>query len=90
MNTLKLSFVKDWRTTANGLLSATIAVIVAVMVLPPGQRKVVYVLAGLRALVGFVQQDAGKQLAIPYGGKTPEIMDSHEQPNQPGATPVLK
>jgi hypothetical protein len=52
---------KNWKTTAQGLLGAAIAVILAVMVLPPGVKPLVIVLAALRALVGFLQKDAQSQ-----------------------------
>ena len=55
--------VKNWRSTLNGLISAAIAVIVAVCALPPGLRKIAYVLAGLRALVGFLQKDCNASCA---------------------------
>jgi hypothetical protein len=47
-----------WKTTANGLLSAGIAIVLAVMVLPPTASKCVIALAVLRALSGFMQKDA--------------------------------
>ena len=72
----------NWKTTAQGLLGAAVAVIVAVVALPPGARVVVYVLAGLRALVGFLQKDAGTILA-----ETPEgdvkVVASREIPIDP-------
>ena len=54
------NITKHWKSTATGLLNAAIAVTVAVMAVPPGTtRKGVYVLAGLVALLGCVQKDAG-------------------------------
>lgn len=56
------NITKHWKTTVTGALNAAIAVTVAVMAVPPGTtRKGVYVLAGLMALVGCVQKDAGTQ-----------------------------
>lgn len=45
------------KTTLNGLVSCAIAVIVAVSSLPPGAKWSVVTLAGLRAVVGFMQKD---------------------------------
>jgi len=52
------NITKDWKTTLNGLLSAATMVVIAEMAVPAGAKPLVYVLAGLRALVGFVQKDA--------------------------------
>lgn len=53
------NLTKHWKSTATGLLNAAIAVIVAVMAVPPGNpRKGVYVIAGLVALVGYLSKDA--------------------------------
>lgn len=46
------------KTTVNGIVSAAIAVAVAISVLPPHEAVIVYVLAGLRALSGYLQVDA--------------------------------
>jgi hypothetical protein len=46
------------KTTISGFLSAAIAVAVAISVLPPHLATVVYVLAALKALNGFLQKDA--------------------------------
>jgi hypothetical protein len=80
----------NWRTTLNGLLSAAIAVIVAVFALPAGLKVPVYVLAGLRALVGFLQHDAGVTVATTPSNPTPHAEESHETPDDPSATPAAK
>lgn len=46
------------KTTLNGLLSAGIAVVTALMVLPPKATALVITLAVLRALIGVLQKDA--------------------------------
>ena len=76
------------KSTINGLLSAAIAVIVAVLAIPPGARKVVYVLATLRALNGLFQQDAGSVLARVPGSAEPQAVPSHESPDDAAAVPV--
>ena len=45
------------KTTINGVISAAIAAIVAVTLLPPHLARYVYVLAGLRAVTGYLQKD---------------------------------
>ena len=87
-NDILAHLAANWRTTANGLLSALIAVIVAIAALPAGARPYVYALAGLRALVGFIQSDAGKTLAVTSGGV--KAVDSHEIPNDPANKMVNK
>ena len=51
-----LTHNKDWKTTLNGLLSAATMVVIAEMAVPAGAKPLVYVLAGLRALVGLAWQ----------------------------------
>jgi len=46
------------KTTINGLLSCAIAVVLAIMALPPKASIPVCVLAVLRAITGFLQGDA--------------------------------
>jgi hypothetical protein len=47
------------KTTVNGFLSAGIAVVTALMVLPPKASALVIALAAMRALSGYLQADAG-------------------------------
>lgn len=42
----------------------------------------------IAAGIGLSQQDAGKQEAVVPGKAEPELVDSHETPNDPTATPV--
>ena len=58
MKTVFTIDLSQWKTTAAGILSAAIMVMVAVEAMPPGQRKVVYVIAGARTLLGIIQKDA--------------------------------
>ena len=50
--------LSQWKTTAAGVLSAAVMVMVAIEAMPPGQRKIAYAIAGARALLGVVQKDA--------------------------------
>lgn len=75
----------NWKTTANGILSAAIAVIVALAALPPHLRWYVYVLSGLRVLVALKQKDAGKEVVQVPGQAATQVVDSHETPDVPGA-----
>jgi hypothetical protein len=42
-----------------------------------------------RVWIGLLQQDAGSQLAYVPGKSEPEVVDSHENPNNPRAVPVV-
>jgi hypothetical protein len=46
------------KTTLSGSVSAAIAVVIALETLPPHAAVIVYVLAALKALNGFLQKDA--------------------------------
>lgn len=48
----------NWKTTAQGLIGASIAVIIAVAALPKNASRVVIALAVLHALNGFLQKDS--------------------------------
>lgn len=86
IDTAKLT--KNWKTTANGLLSAAALVVIAEMAVPTGAKPLVYVLAGLRVLVGLVQTDAGSTEAVLPGSAAAQIVPSHEIPDDPKAVPV--
>lgn len=51
---------KNWKTSAIGLLSLAIALIVAYEALPKGATESVIALALLRTAVGLLQKDAGE------------------------------
>jgi hypothetical protein len=57
---MTIDTTKISKTTINGCVSAAIAVAVAVSVLPPHAARIVYVLAALRALSGYLQTDSKK------------------------------
>jgi len=55
---IDMSKIKISKTTLNGLVSCAIAVVVAIMALPPKAAAAVMVLAALRAISGYLQTDA--------------------------------
>lgn len=85
----------NWKTTASGFLFLLMALQHSVNFDPAGhlamtQKDWFTVLIGLfAAFVGYISKDAGEQRAIPPGGSEPEMMPSHETPNDPNATPVV-
>jgi hypothetical protein len=56
IDTAKLT--KNWKTSAIGVMSLAIAMIVAYSALPKGATAAVIALALLRTAVGFLQKDA--------------------------------
>jgi hypothetical protein len=87
---LKANFLKSPKTTITGACGAAIAIILAVMALPPKASAPVIAIAVLRALIDFSKQDAGTTLAIPPGSNTPQQVPSHEVPDNPQDKPVPK
>lgn len=55
---MQIDTSKISKTTISGLVSAGIAVVVAISVLPPHVAWFVYALAALKALNGLLQKDA--------------------------------
>lgn len=55
---MQIDTSKISKTTISALISAAIAVVVALSSLPPGAKWTVCVLAALKALNGFLQKDA--------------------------------
>lgn len=49
--------IKNWKTTAVGLISSAVIVIVAIQGVPQGAKPIAYTLAVLRALLGIIQKD---------------------------------
>ena len=82
------------QTTLNGYLSVGISVCVALLEVPSIPKQYIAsigaVLAVLRVISGHMQQDAGKQLADVPGAPTPQLVPSHETPDNPAAVPVTK
>lgn len=68
-------------STIKAAISLAIAVLIAVMALPPKASLAVVTLAILRALMGFLQQDVGKQPVVTQTGAV-ESVDAHQVPDQ--------
>jgi hypothetical protein len=88
--TFKANVFKSPKTTITGLCGAGIAITLAWMSLPPKASVPVTIIAILRALVDFTKQDAGVTSAIVPGSPTPQLVPSHEVPDDPNATPTSK
>jgi hypothetical protein len=78
------------KSTAVGACGLVIAVTMAWMALPPKASIPVTVIAIARALIQFFSDDAGKTLAKLPGSTSPQLVDSHETPDDPQAVPVVK
>ena len=76
------------KTTVNGVLQLAIVSIMAYLTLPAGATTAVIALAVLKAIVCYLQKDAGEQEAIPPGGGPAELVPSHEVPDDPAAKVV--
>lgn len=87
-STLKLSFLRSPKSTITGLCGLAIALILAWMTLPPKASIPVTAVALLRALVDFLKTDAGVTSAIVPGSPTPQLVPSHEVPDDPNAQSV--
>lgn len=94
----------NWKSTAAGILSFGIATLTTLLayqipmaILNPGQTKMYLyftiignvILALFRAWIGLITQDAGTTLATVPGSPTPQVVPSHEIPNQIAAKAVL-
>jgi len=87
---MQIDTSKISKTTVNGVLQLAIVSIIAYLALPAGVKAPVIALAVLKAIVCYLQKDAGEQEAIPQGGGPAVMMASHETPNDPNAKPVVK
>ena len=81
------------KTTVNGYLTAGMTVCAALLSQPqllPQRYTVVIggVLAVLRIVTGHAQADAGQQLAQVPGQPSPQLVASHEVPNNPAEVPI--
>lgn len=85
---LKANFLKSPKTTITGICGAAIAIILAVMALPPKASIPVIAVAVLRAVVDFTKQDAGQTVVISPQNPTPHLEPSSEVPDNPNATAV--
>lgn len=90
-----LSFVLTTLTTISGFFVAS-----DVVTSGPSVSSIhvhTWVLVGInlatalcRVWIGMLQKDAGQTPAIPPAGGPVEMVPSHETPNDPNATPVVK
>lgn len=84
------------QTSLEGYLSLTITICLALMasgsplIGPHAMQIITLILAVLNAINRHFQTDAGKTVALVPGSDTPEVVPSHETPNDPSATPVVK
>ena len=85
---LKANFLGSPKSTITGLCGLAISVTIAIIALPPKASAPVVILAVLRGIVDFTKQDAGKQLALVPGKSDPELVPSHETPDDPAAVAV--
>jgi hypothetical protein len=89
-NQIKANFLSSPKSTITGLCGAAIAIILAVMALPPKASAGVIAVAILRALVDFSKTDAGKVVVTSSANPEPHLEPSTEVPLNPAATPVAK
>jgi hypothetical protein len=88
MNTVWIYLFTHWKTTVMGLIGAAIAVLMGITTVPAGSKWIAYALAGLSALLGSIQKDAGTTEALMPGSLTPQAVPSHEDPDDPTAKPT--
>jgi hypothetical protein len=90
---MTITIPKISKTTLNGYLTVGISVCVALLSVPSIPQKYTVVigtiLSMLRLLTGHKQQDAGEQLAYVPGEPTPQVVPSHEVPDNPADKTVL-
>ena len=87
---IKANFLKSPKTTITGICGAAIAIILAVMALPPKASAGVIAIAVLRAVVDFTKQDAGTTVVTTPQNPTPHLEASTEVPLNPSASIVTK
>jgi hypothetical protein len=87
----------NWKTTVAGLLSAFVGTIgpVTAYLATTNNPKATEVCGALtcagavaRIWIGLIQNDAGTTLAVVPGSPSPQLVPSHETPDNPAATPV--
>lgn len=78
----------NWKTSVSGLLSASVMCLIAYEALPKDASRVAYAVAIGKALIGFLQKDAGSVVATPLGESTPQVLDAHETPDVPAKVDV--
>ena len=84
---------RDWKTSVQPIL--TIFLVVAPLLTVDGSPvhskyaawSIGVASAVAKTWIGFLQKDAGTTLAT-VGGSAPQVVDSHEVPDNPQARPV--
>jgi len=99
MTTITIPTIKDWKTTAAGILSAfigTVGPVTAYLATTPNPNAT-KICGGLtlaaaiaRIWLGLIQKDAGSQLALVPGSATPVDVPAHQTPDDPAAIPIHK
>lgn len=85
---LKTNFLGSPKSTISGVCGLIISITLSVLLLPPKASAPLVLIAVCRGIVDFTKQDAGKQLAKVPGKAEPELVPSHETPDDPEAVPV--
>lgn len=88
--------VKDWKSSAQPIL--TVFLVVAPLLTAPGSPihsaafawAVGILSAAAKVGIGISQKDAGVTLAHVPGSEEPQVVASHEQPDDSAAVPVVK
>lgn len=92
---VELKLPQNWKTTAAGILSGYIGLVAALPIIDPGHLVPIKVLGWLaliasaaRIWLGTSQTDAGTVAAVKDGQV--KVVESHETPNDPSETPLVK
>lgn len=95
---MKLSLphlASNWKSTVSSILTATLATSAAFLAPPLNtlvSAKVILWIGAAQIIgkiwIGLLTQDAGTTLAILPGDSKPEVVPSHEVPDEPAATVV--
>lgn len=91
MNKFIQQAINNPKTTINGALSfvaVTSAVLAPYVTTPKAVAGLAIAAALARAYMGAMQHDAGTQLALVPGSSEPQLVPSHEVPDQKGAVVV--
>ena len=95
--TLTLPHLKNnWKSTASSILTATLTTSAAFLAPPLNvlvSAKIILWIGAAQIIgkiwIGLLTTDAGTTLAIPRGATKPEVVPSHEVPDESAAKIVL-
>lgn len=88
-NALVTFALQNWKSTVSGLLTVGLTTTAALLAYPPVMANPKWVVIGggiqvvLKIWVSILQQDAGTTVAQVPGEATPQVVPSHEVPNDP-------